>query len=204
MAVESRRPLSYATRDVYVQGRGTAMIEDDLYAIVESALKPVGSVEEEGEEFREPPLDVLRYYRRPTRLHWLPWVGRAWSVVAVVRQPIDVGLKDGYPKLLDRVARAVHSRFPPGRDGRWGTIGLTMIVLTPEPIGHEDDTLMQKTLAPASRKRVVPLGLLRLNLGQEAMAMALTTSPEGLFPEPVALADALTTKFRRFVSLMEI
>ena len=83
-------------------------------------------------------------------------------------------------------------------------LGVRRQVVVAEPIGHEDDTLMQKTLAPASRKRVVPLGLLRLNLGQEAMAMALTTSPEGLFPEPVALADTLTTKFRRFVSLMEI
>jgi hypothetical protein len=180
------------------------MIEDDLFTVLDDVLNPLGSSEEDGEEYREPAIDVLRFYRRPVRLHWLPWIGRAWSVVAVVRQPIDVGFKEGYPTLLDRVARATHSRFTPGRDGRWGMIGLTMVVLTPEPIGPDDDATLQKTLAPGRRTRVVPLGLIRLNLGQEAMAMALTTSPDDLFPEPVALADVLTTKFRRFVSLMEL
>ena len=180
------------------------MIEDDLYAIVDPVLAGLKAAEEDGEEYRDPPLDVLRYHRRPVGLHWLPWLGRGWSVTAVVRQPIDVGLKDGYPKFLDRLSRAVHSRFPPGRDGRWGTVGLTAIVLTPEPIGPADDDALAKVLAPKARTRVVPLGLIRLNLGQEAMAMALTTSPDGLFPEPAAIADALTPKFRRFVSLIDL
>jgi hypothetical protein len=83
-------------------------------------------------------------------------------------------------------------------------IGLTVVVLTPEPIGPDDDTVLSKALAPAVRTRVVPLGLLRVNLGQEAMAMALTSSPDSLFPEPVALADALTVKLRRFVSLLDV
>ena len=180
------------------------MIEDDLFDVLDAVLNPLGSSTEDGEEYRDPALDVLRFYRRSVRLHWLPWIGRAWSVTTVVRQPIDVALKDGYPALLDRVARATHSRFPPGRDGRWGMIGLTMVVLTPEPIGPDDDATLQQALAPGRRTRVVPLGLIRLNLGQEAMSMALTTSPDDLFPEPVALADDLTTKFRRFVSLMEL
>jgi hypothetical protein len=180
------------------------MLEDDLFDGLKAILTPLGSIEEEGEEFREPPLDVLRYSRRPVRLHWLPWLGRAWSVTVVVRQPLDIALKDGYPKLLDRVSRAVNTRFEPGRDGRWGTIGLTLIVITPEPIGPDEDTLLQTTLKTAARTRVVPLGLLRINLGQEVMSMALTNSPGNLFPEPIAIADELTTKLKRFVSLIEM
>lgn len=180
------------------------MIEDDLFVSMESVLTPLGSIEEDGEEFRDPPLDVLRYFRRPVRLHWLPWLGRAWSVIAVVRQPLDIAFKDGYPKLVDRASRAVHTRYEPGRDGRWGTIGLTLIVITPEPIGPDEDVSLQATLKKVARTRVVPLGLLRINLGQEAMSMALTNSPDDLFPESIALADVLTTKLRRFVSLIEM
>ena len=36
------------------------------------------------------------------------------------------------------------------------------------------------------------------------MSLALTRPPGGLFPEPEALADALTPKLRRFVPLMEL
>lgn len=182
------------------------MIEDDLFAIVGPALAPLGSVEEDGEEFRDPPLDVLRYHRRPVRLHGIPWLGRAWGVVAVVRQPMDVGLKigPGYAAIVARLARAAESRFPPGRDGRWGAIGLTAVVLTPEPIGPDEDAALQKALSPPRRTRAVPLGLIRINLGQEAMSLALTRPPGDLFPEPTVLADALTAKFRRFVPLMEM
>ena len=182
------------------------MIEDDLFAILDATSAPLGAPAEDGEEFRDPPLDILRYHRRPVRLHWVPWLGRAWSVIAVVRQPIDVGLKigAGYVPLVTRLARAVESRFPPGRDGRWGTIGLTSVVLTPEPIGPDEDAALQKALAPPPRSRVVPLALIRVNLGQEAMSFALTRPPGGLFPEPEALADALTPELRRFVPLMEI
>jgi hypothetical protein len=182
------------------------MIEDDLFAIVDAALGPFGSTVEDGEEFRTPPLDVLRYHRRGVRLHGIPWLGRAWSIVAVARQPMDLGLKigGGYVALLDRLARAAEARFRPGRDGRWGTIGLTALVLTPEPIGPDEDAALQKLLTPVRRTRVVPLGLIRVNLGQEAMSLALTRPPGGLFPEPEALADALTPRLRRFVPLMEL
>ena len=187
-------------------GAVAAMIEDDLFPLIDAALGPLGSTAEDGEEFRDPPLDVLRYHRRPVKLHAIPWLGRAWSVVAVVRQPMDLGLTigGGYGRLLSRLARAAEARFRPGRDGRWGTIGLTALILTPEPIGPDDDATLQKALAPPPRTRVVPLGLIRANLGQEAMALALTRPPGGLFPEAEALADALTTKLRRFVPLMEM
>ena len=32
--------------------------------------------------------------------------------------------------------------------------------------------------------------------------MAMTADPEGLFPEPAAIVDALTERFRRFVPLV--
>src|SRR5258708_32035685 len=109
---------------------------EDVFGVIGPVLSSRGAVEEEGEEFRTPALDIVRYYRRPVRLHWLPWLGRAWGVTAVVRQPMDVGIKvgGGYPTLLDRLARAVHSRFPPGRDRRWGPPGPTANRPTPHPI----------------------------------------------------------------------
>jgi hypothetical protein len=180
------------------------MIETELVEIVEQVLIPLGASAELGEEFQTPALDVLHYYRRPVRLSRVPLLGRAWSVVALVRQPIDIGIKvgGGYKALLHRVAGAANARFPPGRDGRWGTIGLTTVVLTPEPIAVDDDTTIQSDLARPTRSRVLPLALFRLNLGQGAMAMALTRTPPGLFPESEALADALVKRFRRFVPLL--
>ena len=181
------------------------MLDTDLFDRLDPVLESLGAVEEDGESYREPALDVLRYHRRPVRLHWLPGLGRAWGVTAIVRQPIDLGIKvgGGYRSLVERVARAAGTRFPPGRSGRWGTVGLTTIVLTPEPIGPDDEGPLVEAIRPIPRSRVVPLGLIRVNLGQEAMAMALTGSAAGLFPEPVALADALTAHLRRFVSLID-
>ena len=182
------------------------MLEDEFLDLIDPILEPLGLLEEEGEEFREPPLDVLRYYRRPVRLHWLPVIGRAQAVVAVVRQPVDVGLT-GSPKdygaFFARLAMAVNGRFPPGSRSGWGSIGLTIVALTPEPIAAEDDALLKAALEAPTRSRVVPLGVVRVNLGQEAMAFQLAGSPDGLFPEPVALADALTLRFRRFVPLFD-
>jgi hypothetical protein len=182
------------------------LLEDQFLDLIDPVLKPLGLREEEGEEFREPPLDVLRYYRRPVRLHWLPMIGRAQAVVAVARQPLDVGLAGSsmdYRAFFQRLGMAVNGRFPPGRRLGWGSIGLTVVALTPEPIGAEDDALMKAALEAPVRSRVVPLGVVRVNLGQEAMAFQLAGSPDGLFPEPVALADALTLRFRRFVPLFE-
>jgi hypothetical protein len=125
-------------------------------------------------------------------------------VVAVVRQPNDVGFSsDGYRRFLKRLALAVNGRYPPWRRGGL-VLGLTVVVLTPEPIGPDDDASLRQALGGPARTgtRAVPLGLLRLNLGQEAMAFALASGPEGLFPEPGALADALTPHFRRFVPVL--
>jgi hypothetical protein len=192
------------------------MIEDQLFEIIDPLLKSAGAVVEAGEEYRTPPLDVLRYYWRPVRLHRVPLLGRASSVVAVVRQPVDVGFRpDVYRTFLTRLAMAVNGRFPPWTWSRRRgfaitgglVIGLTALILTPEPIGPEDDATLGQVLGgvPATlrRTRSVPLGLLRVNLGQEALAFALAPGPAGLFAEPERLADTLALHFRRFVPLME-
>jgi hypothetical protein len=182
------------------------LLEEQLFEIIDPILVSHQLREEPGEEFREPPLDVLRYYRRPVRLHWLPMLGRAQSVVAVVRQPVDVGVTGSprdYRAFLSRLAMAVNGRFPPGRRLGWGSIGLTVVVLTPEPIAAEDDARLEEALKAPSRSRVVTLGLIRLNLGQEAMSFQLAGGPDDLFPEPIALADELTARFRRFVPLFD-
>jgi hypothetical protein len=192
------------------------MTEDRLFELIDPLLRSAGSVVEAGEEFRAPVLDVLRYYFRPVRLHWVPLLGRASGVAAVVRQPVDVGFRpDDYGRFLTRVALAVNGRFPPwtlprgprrGRAAGGLVIGLTVLVLTPEPIGPEDDATLGRVLAGLStlrtRTRAVPLGLLRVNLGQEALSFALASGPAGLFTEPEALADALALHFRRFVPLL--
>jgi len=183
------------------------MIEDDLFTILDPLLRTQGAIAEEGEEYREPPLDVIRYYRRGVKLHWLPYLGRALSVVAVVRQPMDVGLTEpDYRRFLTRLAMAVNGRFPPwSRRGPGpAVIGLTTLVLTPEPIGPEDDAILGKVLGHAGRTRVVPFGVLRINLGQEALSYALTASEDQLFPEPILLADSLTERLRRFVPFMTL
>jgi hypothetical protein len=185
------------------------MIEDDFFAIIDPLLRPTGLIAEDGEEYRDPPLDVLRYYRRPVRLHWIPWFGRALSVVAVVRQPLDIGLSvDDYRRFLTRLAMAVNGRFPPWqKQGPRGlVIGLTTLVLTPEPIGPEDDGILSQVLGSLgrTRTRAVPFGIIRVNLGQEAISFALASSDDQLFPEPLLLADALTERLRRFVPLMDL
>ena len=84
-------------------------------------------------------------------------------------------------------------------------IGLTAVVLTPEPIGPGDDAILSSVLeVKFKRMRVVPFGLFRVNLGQEAMALAIHSSPDGLFPEPAVLADALCERLRRYVPLIDV
>ena len=179
------------------------MIDDRLFQMIDPLLQAMGSTEEVGEEYRQPLLDVLRYYRRGVRWSGIPVLGKGQSVVAVVRQPIDVNLSaSAYTELLTRLAGAVSSRFPPWKGL---VVGLTVVVLTPEPIGPGDDAVLSQVLAvPLRRFRVVPLGVFRVNLGQEAVSFALKASPDQLFPEPERLADALSEHLRRFVPLIEM
>ncbi|CAN5905939.1 hypothetical protein BH23PLA1_BH23PLA1_22970 [soil metagenome] len=179
------------------------MTEEDLYERIDPVLQRSGMMIDDGEEFREPALDILRYYQRPIRLHWVPVVGSGRSVLAVVRQPVDVGIAaDGYSRLVRRLAMAAHGRYPPWPSGPGLAIGLTAIILTPEPIRPEDDDALDRALASLKRSRIVPIGLFRLNLGQQAMAHSLATVPGGPFPEPTELAETLAETFRRFVPLL--
>lgn len=181
------------------------MVESDLFEVIDPILRTLVTVPESGEEFGQPPLDVLRYYRRPVRLNWVPVLGRALSVVAVIRQPVDIGFSQaGYRALLTRVAMAVNGRFPPWRAPRCLAVGLTALIVTPEPIRPEDDAVLGAVLGSLPRQRAVPVGLFRMNLGQEALSFALSANPDGLFPEPEQLADALTSRFRRFVPLLDL
>jgi hypothetical protein len=179
------------------------MVEDRFIELIEPVLRELGSVSEAGESFREPPLDVLGYYPRRVRLSRVPILGRALGVVMVARQPVDVdGSQGGYHRLLTRMAMAANGRFSP-RQGL--VIGLTALVLTPEPIAPGDGDMLRKVLDKKVRRmRVVPFGLFRVNLGQEALAMAINSSPDGLFPEPGRLADVLCEHLRRFVPLLEM
>jgi hypothetical protein len=179
------------------------VIDDRLFELIDPLLRSIGSSLEAGEEFREPPLDILRYYHRSVRWSGVPILGRGQSVVAVIRQPMDIGLSDAaYTQFLVRVAGAVTGRFLPWKGM---VIGLTTLILTPEPIGPGDDAVLGRVIStPLRRFRVVPFGLFRLNLGQEAVSFALKKSPDELFPEPERLADALSQQMRRFVSLIEM
>ena len=177
------------------------MRDDDLFELLNPLFKKLDALPDVGEEFREPALDVLRYYALPARFHWMPVLGRGWSLTAVVRQPVDLaGTARDITRLLDRVAAAAHTRYPPWPRGRGLAIALSVIILTPEPIHDDDDALLGRVLNDARRRRVVPLALFRLNLGQEAAALAIRDAA-ALFPEVNTLADAITSKFQRFVPL---
>jgi hypothetical protein len=178
-----------------------AMLEDQFIELIEPLMHTSGSVVEIGEEFHQPSLDVLRYYRRAVRVSWVPLLGKALSVVTVVRQPVDIDASQaGHERFLIRLAMAVNGRFPPWQGL---VIGLTALILTPEPIGPGDDAMLRDVLGVKLRRmRVVPFGLIRINLGQEAIALAINSSPDGLFTEPTLLGDALCDRFRRYVPLI--
>ncbi len=179
------------------------MLADDLQELMGSVLIPLGCSTEPGDEMREPPLEVLNYYTRGVKLSAVPILGRGLSVVAVVRQPIDVSIRD-YTRLVERLAKVINTRFPPIRGGRGLTLGFTAVVTTPEPILPEDDASLDLAMAsPGLRNRAVPLGIFRVNLGQEAIAFSLRRGPGNLFPEPEALADAFSVRLRRFAKLID-
>jgi len=177
--------------------------EESLFGLMDQALSPQGATPEPGEEHVRPALDVRRYYRRSVRWNGIPILGRALSVVTVVRQPMELTFSDpGYKELLVRASMAASGHFP-----FWSgaVIGLTVVVLTSEPIGPGDDTVLDRALGhPLRRYRAVPFGLIRINLGQEAFAFALRASPERLFSEAHTLADRLSEELRRFVPPLEV
>ena len=90
------------------------MTESSFFEAIEAILRPLGYRVDVGEFFREPTLDVLHYLTRPVWVHWLPVVGKGRGVVALVRQPTDLGGDArSTVSLIDRVSRAAHGRYPP-------------------------------------------------------------------------------------------
>ncbi len=180
------------------------MTEDRFFDLIEPVLTAQKGTFEDGEEVADPPLDVLRYARRKVRVSWIPLLGSALSVTAIVRQPVDLGSSAiDHGRLLARLARAVNSRFPPWQGL---IIGLSVVILTPEPIGPDDEETLRKALDEGARTlkrmRVVPFGLIRVNLGQGAVAFSLNSSVGELFSESHRLADEFSEHFGRFVSLI--
>lgn len=185
------------------------MTEEDFFDLIDPVLIALGASREDGEDYRSPPLDVPRYYRRPARLGRLPVLGRATSVVAVARQPTDLKPEDTAPivrfrTVLTRMARAANGRFRPSvRAGL--ALGLTGIVLSERSIDPDDEATLARLVdgRPLPRQRAFPLGLIVVDLARDSLTFALASGPPGAFPEPVALADALSVRLRRFVSRVE-
>jgi hypothetical protein len=182
------------------------MSEDDLIERLDELLKGLGARPGDGEVFASPPLDIARVWSRRVRLGRLPWLGRGASVVVLVREPDDDGSAlgpGGTGVLLDRVGRAINGRFPPWGDPGGLVLGLTLIVLSPRPIAPEEaealSTALNSATATSSRTRCVLLGLVRVDLSEEVTAFAVRPGPDGLFTEPLAVADAASEWFRRHV-----
>lgn len=176
------------------------MLDVDLLAQLDGVLRPLGHVPEPGDVFETPLLSVSRYYRRSVRLDWMPVVGRALGLVAVVREPADLPFSARSCRvLLERLSRAINTRFPPLWKRSGLAVGLTVVVLTSEPIRPEEDEVLSGGLARPARSRCVPLGLFRVNLEQEAVAWGLAGTPGDLYPEPLAIAEALGETLCRFV-----
>lgn len=174
--------------------------EAALAEMVRDAIGALGGREEDGEEFREPSLEILAYHARAVRLNRWPWLGRASSVVALAREPDDFDdHAKGLSNHLRRVANATNARFGPWRSGP--TIGLTVVSIARTPIVPGEERLLAQTLAQKiPRSRVIPLGLFRVEPEREALSFSLVRGPAGLFKEPEILADVLSEKLRRFVS----
>ncbi|MFM7131715.1 MAG: hypothetical protein ACKO0V_20385 [bacterium] len=156
----------------------------------------------EGEEFASPPLDILAYASRPIRLSRLPLFGRGLAVLAITRHPADLRSDTaGIKAWADRLARAVNGQFPPWKRVRPGAILLIAVQLTPEPIRGEDEDRFKPVLGQWTGTRVVPSGIIRINLGQQAMASVLAEGLPRDLPEIARLVDDWSTRFSRFVPM---
>ena len=182
------------------------MTHEEFFDRIDEALGPIGCRADDGEDYRAPPLDVIRYDLRAVRLHWMPVIGKALSVVAFVRQPIDLSsAPSDLRRLVERLGRAVHGRYPPWPRGGPGlVVGLTTVLISPEPIGPADEGRLAEALPQGRRSRIIPMSLIRVNLGQEAMAIAPGPDMRPLFPEPFAIADELSRSLGRFVPPLEL
>ncbi|WP_169979248.1 hypothetical protein [Tautonia rosea] len=182
------------------------MTYEEFFQECSRLLNPLQTSSDPGEEFRAPPLDVLRYEVRPVRLHWIPVLGRALGVVSIIHQPKDITASaESHRALLLRVSQAVHGRYPPWPSGGHGfVIGLTTVIVTTDRITPQDEQFLEGVFPTHFRSRIVPMAIFRVNLEQEAFAFAIGPSAQDLFPEPMTLADGLSSLLGRFVPPLEL
>ena len=182
---------------------GCAMIEDDLWDSLDDALKELKRIREPGLEFTDPSLEILGFYQGAERLNSLPWIGRRLSATVVARQPLSLSLKNraDYRAFIRRLALVTRGRFSPWKWDRGPVLTLAVVCLTAEPIEADDDQILAEILNHQDRRAAVIMGIIRLNLAQEAMAAALKQPPGDRFNDAATIAETLSTKFRRFVPL---
>jgi hypothetical protein len=99
------------------------------------------------------------------------------------------------------LAKAANGRFPPWKDKRPGAILLIAVQLTPEPIKDSDEERLKSVLGHWTGTRVVPASLVRINLGQGAMASILAEGLPRDLPEIGRLLDGWSASFPRFVPM---
>ncbi len=178
------------------------MLEDDFLENWQKWLEEQGWKHEEGEEYRDPALDILGMGVKNIRLSRIPLFGRGLAVVAICRHPFDLSSdSSGLKQWTDRLAKAVNGRFPPWKVKRPGAILLIAVQLTPEPIKDADEERLKSVLGHWTGTRVVPAALVRINLGQGAMASILAEGLPRDLPEIGRLLDGWSAKFQRFVPM---
>ena len=157
-------------------GEPRAMLEDQFIELIDPLLLEGLGRRDRGRVSRAAAVRAAVLPPPSGRLNRVPIFGEAHSVVmvdpAAGRHRRNEGRSE---RLLTRLAMAANGRFPPWRGL---VIGLTAIVLTPEPIEPADDAMLREVLGvKLGRMRVVPFGLIRVNLGQEAIALAIQSEP---------------------------
>lgn len=178
------------------------MLEPDLLEEFRAWLTDNSWQYDEGEEFHQPPLDLLALGVKRIRLSRVPLFGRGLAVVAICRHPQDLRSDStGLKQWADRLAQAVNGRFPPWKIRRPGAILLIAVQLTPEPITAADEDRLKTVLGHWTRTRVIPAALVRINLGQMAFSSILADGLTQSLPEIGSLVDTWASQFQRFVPL---
>lgn len=177
------------------------MTEAEILTRLETVLTPLGCQRAPGYEYTEPVLSELAVFSRGVRLSRVPILGRGLSVVSLIALPDEAALTaEALAEWYRRSGRAVCHRFPPYRGA---SVGLTTVLVGTTPVRPDDDRRLADVLQAASEARVVALGLFLLDLDSAQMAGALRRGPDGLYPEPEAVHDALVEDFGRFLPLVE-
>ncbi|MBI1322723.1 hypothetical protein GC170_06010 [bacterium] len=178
------------------------MTEDDFLSTWSTWQKAHSWSPDPGEVYAEPPLEILGYATKPVRLSRVPVFGRGLAVVAITRHPVDL-MSDavGLQAWVERIGKAVNGLHPPWKSRRPGAVLLTAVQLTPEPIRGEDEERFKAALGHWTGTRVVPAAIVRINLGQHAMASMMAEGLPRDMPELGELIDIWAGDFHRFVPM---